>query len=102
MLSFSITLPTWAKSRPMKWFSSKYHCKISSNKSFEWQTDYFGWTNLFCFELDLIPTGSDHARVGLSVTVLGFMISAMIYDSRHWDYETDAWKISQKREKHDG
>jgi hypothetical protein len=89
----NLTLPHgWAKNRPMKWFSTYAHRNISENKSFEWQTDYFGWNELFSFNLDLIPTGSDHASVGFSLTLLGFMVDCKIYDSRHWDHDTNSWE----------
>lgn len=90
---FSLHLPYgWAKDRTAKWFSTYAHKNLTENKSFEWQTDYFHWTTLFSFELDLIPTGSDHASVGFSLTILGFMVDCKIYDSRHWDHESGAWE----------
>lgn len=92
-ISFSLSLPSgWSKHRQTKWFSSYFDRKISANKAFEWQTDYFGWTSLFRFELDLIPTGSDHAAIGFDITIFGFMVAAKIYDSRHWDWETNTWE----------
>lgn len=90
---FSLSLPYgWAKDHTVKWFSTYAHKNLSENKSFEWQTDYFHWTNLFSFELDLIPTGSDHASVGFSLTLFGFMVDCKIYDSRHWDHDTNTWE----------
>jgi DNA-binding helix-hairpin-helix protein with protein kinase domain len=92
-IRFNISLPyTWAKHRPMKWFSTYVHRDVGEFKAFEWQTDYFGWSNLFGLGLDLIPTGSDHAEVGFSLTILGFMVEAKIYDSRHWDSENNTWE----------
>ena len=76
----------------MKWFSSYAHRPLTANKAFEWQTDYFGWTNLLSISLDLIPTGSDHASMGFEITLLGFMVSAKIYDSRHWDDDAGNWE----------
>lgn len=92
-IGINLSLPYgWAKNRPMKWFSTYAHKNLSENKSFEWQTDYFGWSNLFSLSLDLIPTGSDHASVGFSLTILGFMVDCKVYDSRHWDHETNTWE----------
>lgn len=51
-----------------------------------------GWTSLLDVHLDLIPTGSDHAGMGFSITVLGFMVDAKIYDSRHWDHDANTWE----------
>lgn len=92
-IGFNISLPYgWAKTRPMKWFSTYAHRNLSENKSFEWQTDYFSWTTLFSFDLDLIPTGTDHASVGFSLTILGFMVDCKIYDHRHWDHDENTWE----------
>lgn len=93
MIRFHINLPgSWSKSRDLAWFSSYRHKNLSDNKSFEWQTGYFGWSNLFDFELDLIPFGRDHASVGFSLTILGFMVDCKVYDHRHWDYDTNSWE----------
>jgi len=92
-IGIGIHLPhSWAKKRSMKWFSSWTHGKLTENKAWEWQTDYFGWNTLFSLDLDLIPTGYDHAGIGFSLTILGFMVEAKIYDSRHWDYENGTWE----------
>ena len=92
-ITIGLYLPNgWAKHVVMGWFSSHYHRSLSRNKHFEWQSDYFGWTSIFSLDLDLIPTGSDHAGFGFSITVLGFMISAKLYDSRHWDDDAQSWK----------
>ena len=91
--NFSIALPGgWSKNRPMSWFSSHMDRKLLEWKHFEWQTDYFGWTTLIDFRLDLFPVGCDHASVGFSLTILGFMVDAKIYDSRHWDYDEGTWE----------
>lgn len=92
-IGFNISLPYgWSKHRPVKWFSSWAHGTLTENKSWEWQTDYFGWTSLFNLDLDLIPTGSDHAGIGISLTILGFMVDFKIYDSRHWDLDAGTWE----------
>lgn len=92
-IRFSLYLPdNWSKSRPMRWFSSYKHGKVGEYKAWEWQTDYFGWNQLFSFDLDLVPTGSDHAGIGFSITLLGFMVDAKIYDSRHWDRDAGTWE----------
>jgi hypothetical protein len=89
----SIRLPhSWAKHRKAKWFSSYTHGELGKYKAWEWQTDYFGWDTLFDLHIDLIPTGCDHASIGFSLTILGFMVEAKVYDSRHWDYENQTWE----------
>lgn len=93
-IGFSINLPWgWAKNRKsVTWFDSWAHGQISENKAWEWQTGYFGWTTVFDLDLDLIPTGGDHAGIGISLTILGFMIDAKVYDRRHWDEEAGTWE----------
>ena len=92
-IRINLSLPSgWSTDRAMTWFSSHMDRKISEWKNFEWQTDYFGWTTLFDLQLDLIPTGCDHASLGFSLTIFGFMVDAKIYDSRHWDYDKNTWK----------
>lgn len=92
MFDISISLPDiWEKKRNLRWAFSHMDKQISEWKSFEWQTGYFGWSNLFHVRVDLIPFGSDHASVGFSLTILGFMIDAKIYDRRHWDYDENTW-----------
>jgi hypothetical protein len=92
-IAFNINLPWgWAKNRSAPWFSSWAHGEISKNKAWEWETVYLGWTTVFDLGLDLIPTGGDHAGVGISLTILGFMVEAKIYDKRHWDHDSNTWE----------
>lgn len=82
----------WAKAHTLKWFSAYRHGFLGENKAWEFQADYFGWNTIFALDLDLIPTGSDHAGFGFSLTILGFMVDAKIYDGRHWDHEKNTWE----------
>lgn len=92
-IGFSINLPWgWAKNRSITWFDSWAHGQITENKAWEWQTGYFGWNKIFDLDIDLIPTGGDHAGIGFSLTILGFMVDAKIYDKRHWDDENSTWE----------
>lgn len=96
-ISVGIHLPYgWAKSRGMRWFHSHAYGNLTTNKAWEWQTDYFGWNTLFSLDLDLIPTGHDHAGIGFSLTILGFMIDAKIYDVRHWDSDKGRWETNEE------
>jgi len=36
---------------------------------------------------------TDHAGVELSLGLLGYSIMATVADTRHWDDETNAWKV---------
>jgi hypothetical protein len=92
----SFRLPSgWSKNRKVNWFSSYRDISLSEHKHFEWQTDYFGWTNVLDFCVDLIPHGESHAKIGFDFTILGFMVSCSIYDSRHWDYENQKWETHE-------
>lgn len=98
MFSASITLPDLPWKPSFDWFSSSYCRKLRENKSFEWQTGFFGWSNMFDFNLDLIPWGSHHASIGISITLFGFMVDAKVYDHRHWDYDNDCWEVYDEAE----
>lgn len=34
----------------------------------------------------------DHAGLSLELGLLGYSVCAQIYDSRHWDYQKQAWE----------
>lgn len=92
-IGFSLNLPYgWDRDTSARWFDSHAYGDISENKAWEWQTGYFGWTSIFGFDLDLIPTGSDHAKIGFSLVIFGFTIMFDIHDVRHWDYDNHAWE----------
>jgi len=69
---------------PFIWFGLEH-------KYYNVQVDYWGWRNLFDFTLDLSLKGRDHAGIEFSMTVLGFGFVLQIYDTRHWDDETNQW-----------
>jgi hypothetical protein len=35
----------------------------------------------------------DHAGIDITIGILGYGIGFRIYDTRHWNYETDSWEI---------
>ena len=35
----------------------------------------------------------DHAGLNIEFGLLGYLITAQIYDTRHWSYENDNWEI---------
>lgn len=38
-------------------------------------------------------THEDHAGLTIRLGMFSFVLGFMIYDSRHWDYETNSWEI---------
>lgn len=86
----------WSKHR--KFFTSYYYKKISEHKTFEWQTEYWGWTRLFRFELDLSLKGECHAGPKLELTLFGFMVAVNVYDHRHWDHDTNDWEVHNEQD----
>ena len=48
---------------------------------------------LLDIQLKLTFSGEDHAGLSIQFEMLGYFICFEIYDSRHWDYETNNWEI---------
>lgn len=48
--------------------------------------------DLFEFTLDVSFRGQDHAGFRLDLTIWSWTLYLNLYDSRHWDYETNDWK----------
>lgn len=42
-----------------------------------------------------ITTRCDHAGPDLWLGLLGYAVNIKIYDSRHWDHETQQWNIEE-------
>jgi hypothetical protein len=40
-----------------------------------------------------ITSKTDHAGSTLTIGLLGYNISAILYDSRHWNHSSDSWEI---------
>lgn len=79
------------------WYKTKFNHiwgtdgLLSKNKAWELQL-YFTDYTLFKFELSLDFTGASHAGPRFEICLLGYTFSAMIYDTRHWDYEKNQWE----------
>jgi len=69
------------------------HKQITKNKSFEFQFET--WKNWWSyFNIDISWTRqTDHAGFTFMFEVMGVMLVITIYDHRHWDDETNDWKI---------
>ena len=65
--------------------------QLSKNKFLEFEITYFSKTII---DIDFsITTKCDHAGVSLEVGILCISMHINLYDSRHWNETTDAWKI---------
>jgi hypothetical protein len=65
------------------------HGRISKTKAWELEHNYYSGM-LLDAELKLTTKG-DHAGLQVMLGVLGYGIAFRIYDTRHWDYETNTW-----------
>jgi len=94
-ISFSLHLPNRIGQRGTRrfpWFSKYWRGRISENKSWEVQTDFWGWGNLLTFDLDISWSHRDHAGLHLEFCLLGFGIYIDANDNRHWDRKNDTWE----------
>jgi hypothetical protein len=84
-----------------KWYSiwAKDFGHLSKNKCFEMQfmKDYY----IIGIELDFehIFKRSDHAGPRIDISLLGYTLSAQIYDRRHWDHDNNCWEVYPERNK---
>lgn len=46
--------------------------------------------------LKIETTGHDHAGASIDFILLGFAVTAQIYDTRHWDYDNNCWEDPAK------
>ena len=66
--------------------------KLSGNKYWE----VGGCRDSTCLvgiELDTRWSGINHGGIHIELTLCGYCFSALIYDNRHWDYDTDDWEV---------
>jgi len=66
--------------------------KLFCNKFWELQIDV-DFNYFFNIEIDALHPlhGRDHAGVYCNLTLFGLSFIFSIYDSRHWDTETNSW-----------
>ena len=69
-----------------------YTGKVSRFKAWEIQFSRYAF-NLFEIQLDLNWRQTDHAGPWIMINVLGFTLDLRLYDTRHWDDETNTWAI---------
>jgi hypothetical protein len=66
--------------------------KPFKNKAFELEITKYAY---FFFEvnIDINFKGEDHAGPRFELNIFGWTVMASLYDTRHWDYETNDWTI---------
>lgn len=62
------------------------------NKHWEIEGHNFGWGDLITFEFSWTRK-TDHAGVRLKLGLLGYQVEAQFYDSRHWDEDTNNYRV---------
>ena len=63
--------------------------RIGKNKAWELEHTYYSG---ILFDIDVsLSTREDHAGVELCLGLFGYGIHFHIYDTRHWDYATNAY-----------
>jgi hypothetical protein len=68
-----------------------YGGKVSKNKAWEVELYQHNYEILkFHFGLTF---NRDHAGINLNIALFTFGIELSLYDTRHWNYETNTWKI---------
>ena len=66
------------------------HGRISKNKA--WELEHTFYDGLL-IDIDFsITRHCDHAGLNIVLGILGYAVHFSIYDTRHWDYETNDWK----------
>ena len=93
-LNFNLYNP-WSRRRDVMlnrflWFK---HGTLTKHKA--WEFCGYATHHIIDFYFNLTFKG-DHAGLQSQFGLLGYSIEFSIYDTRHWDYDTDTW------EKYDG
>ena len=66
--------------------------KGTQHKAFSFQITKFPAYQLLDISLNTEWRGSDHAGPRFEIDILGLFFGIGIYDTRHWDYESDCWE----------
>jgi hypothetical protein len=58
-----------------------------------WELEHYYYSRTLAeFEFS-VTSKADHAGFRFTLGLLGYSISATIYDTRHWDRDSDSWEI---------
>jgi len=67
-----------------------WHKSLTQYREFEIETYYSPM--IVDVEIVFEMKGRDHAGPRITIGILGWTISASIYDNRHWDYDAGYWE----------
>jgi len=70
--------------------------KIAGHKHLEMQLTWFDWQTIFEIHAGTHWRGQDHAGPRFELTVLGLFFNIQLYDSRHWNHDTNAWYTEEE------
>lgn len=86
-LELSNPVDKWEFFKPLGCVSGR----LTKNKS--WELEHSFYTGLIV-DLDVRVThNQDHAGIDITFGILGYGIGFRIYDTRHWNYNTDSWEV---------
>ena len=90
MLSLNLhIINPWYKENFANLFSRSW--LISKNKAFEFEITRYSY-DLVTIHFSTHWSGRDHAGPKLELALLGYAVTATVYDTRHWDYESQCWE----------
>lgn len=91
IFNFQVDNP-WCKNK----FKNIWHRAGDISKNQAWELElYYSDCTVFKVNLTIKFTGSDHAGPSVEFCLFGYTFSAMIYDTRHWDYEKNQWETHE-------
>lgn len=91
-LSFNLKNP-WHNEQKQPWRDFYQRAwRLSKNKTLEICFDFYPYT-LAQFNLDTTWRGRDHAGPEISLGLVGLGLQIQIVDNRHWNYDTNDWRI---------
>lgn len=88
-LRFELSNPLdrWDYFKPLGCISSR----LTKNTSWELEHSFLS-TMLIDVDINW-NRNVDHAGITIGIGLLGYGIGFRVYDTRHWNYETDTWEI---------
>ena len=90
MINFDITLTNpWARDNFKNLFCKEEPLTLNKNYSFE---ILYHNPMLAKLSFEFNWRGQDHAGPGFEFGILGYSIAVKIYDTRHWDRESNGWQ----------
>lgn len=91
MIRFNLVLQNlWSKED----FCDIWNKSGSFTKHKHWELQLTKYTPEYIgLKLDTCWRGRDHAGISVELMLIGYCFHVNIYDSRHWNYETNSWEI---------